>query len=111
MEGLAEGYRCIHQLGYQCKKCGFVTIPARFYATQERKDASMIRQERSYKAALKEYCDVTGRSYDPVVVTENVTEEGMSQVVSQKVCGACSEGFEGYGKLCGKCRKAKSRAK
>ena len=124
--GFNEGNACIHQLGRPCRKCGHVAVPTRFYS-QDRKYPSPEAARRDHEKALKDYVAwaqverpewhaqhlanmsqvVTGT----VDVTDNVTGEVMSQVVSQKVCGACGEGFEGYGKNCSKCRKAKSRAK
>ncbi|KKM99218.1 hypothetical protein LCGC14_1150110 [marine sediment metagenome] len=125
--GLNEGQVCIHNLGRPCKKCGHVAVPTRFYK-HDRKYPSPGAAKKDHEQALEAYVEWAEEHIpewyethlkdmsqvlvtEVVDVTDNVTGEVMSQVVSQKVCGACGEGFEGYGKSCSKCRKAKSRAK
>ena len=108
---------CEHQIGQQCKKCGHVTVPARYY--NGGRYANGAEAVADHRQALEQYCKETGREYGPVVIVPedvpepgtNVPENGMSQVLSQKVCEGCSEGFQGYGRKCEKCRKRAQRAK
>ena len=110
---------CIHQLGRQCRKCGHVAVPARYYKSGPGQYTGREDAVADHRQALEQYCKETGREYGPTVVVPEIVpepgtfvpENGMSQVLSQKVCEGCSEGFQGYGKKCEKCRKRTQRAK
>lgn len=105
---------CGHQLGRPCRKCGHIAIPVG-YMFEGMKPVPYEKAVARWKEWARESDPAHYEKYlsqaPETIVTENVTDEGVSQVVSQKVCPACGEGFEGYGKNCSKCRKAKSRAK
>ena len=106
----------VHQLGRSCARCGYVAVPAR-YCMEGLKEVPYEEALRRYGA---DYPEIAAK-WVRVRVTETVTEEGgVTEVMSpvtdfvtgirtEKICDGCGDGFEGYGRNCGKCRMAKSR--
>lgn len=97
----------VHQLGLPCRTCGYVAVPCRFYSRDGRSELPYEKALEAFKDQLRESNPEGLARVESVRfrVTETVTgPDGVTDVVTEKICDGCGGGFEGHGKKCGRCR-------
>ena len=97
---------CWHQLGTECPKCGYVTVPARFYWYE---GGVKLAKERTHAEAVSAFRAWGGQGVDNPPTVDIYSRQGGHAV---DICIDCLERKKAPGKArCWGCIKARTRSK